>query len=209
MASPVAHTFAGYWTFLFLIRQVSSLYLIRSRPYLIKLGALVLLANLPDLDFLFGLGWRANELHRGFTHSLLAAIAVSLLLASFWRITAGYWRSAAIYFLAYGSHLVIDLCTGVKLGWNHTGYGIPLFWPWPQQFTSSLILLYGVRHATLGALFSLDNLWSCAYELVVLGGLTLVLFALPAIYRHLNLLLCVLKLYVLKLIGGSMHLRRD
>ena len=148
------------------------------RPYLPKLALLIFLANLPDLDFFTALGFHANRLHRGFTHSLLAAIVVSLGLSWLWRIIPGFWRSASLYFTAYGSHLLIDLCTGTRLGWTHTGYGIPFFWPWRQGFTSPFILVFGIRHQNLSALFSIDNLWSCAYELLLFGTITLILFAL-------------------------------
>jgi membrane-bound metal-dependent hydrolase YbcI (DUF457 family) len=144
----------------------------------LKLALLVFLANLPDLDFFTEFGFHANELHRGFTHSLSAAIVVSLGLSCLWRIVPGFWRSALLYFTAYGSHLLIDLCTGRSLGWNNSGYGIPLFWPWHQEFASPLILVFGVRHKNLSALFSIDNAWSCAYELLIFGAITSVLFSL-------------------------------
>jgi membrane-bound metal-dependent hydrolase YbcI (DUF457 family) len=148
------------------------------RPYFPKVLLLILLANLPDLDFVMELGFRANELHRGFSHSLLTAVLVSVTLSVVWRIVPSFWRSALLYFAAYGSHLLIDICTGTHLGWTHTGYGIPLFWPWQQQFASPLILAFGVRHANLAALFSIDNLRSCTYELFVCGAVTIVLFIL-------------------------------
>src|SRR5438105_5265926 len=111
MASPVAHSFAGFWTFLLLPVQSSRAIVRQWRPYLPKLAVLVLLANLPDLDFFIELGRNANELHRGLTHSLLAAVIVSLGLGVLWQIIPGYWRSALLYFTAYGSHLLIAIAT--------------------------------------------------------------------------------------------------
>jgi membrane-bound metal-dependent hydrolase YbcI (DUF457 family) len=178
VASPIAHSFAGFWTFLLLTAQSGRWVVAQWLPYLLKLAVLVFLANLPDLDFFLQFGVHANELHRGFTHSLVAAIVVSLGLSCLWRIIPGFWRSALLYFIAYGSHLLIDLCTGTRLGWTHTGYGIPLLWPWGQEFTSPLVVVFGVRHKNLSALFSIDNLWSCAYELVFFGAITLILLAL-------------------------------
>ena len=146
--------------------------------YLPKLFLLILLANLPDFDFLIELGFRANELHRGFTHSLIAGIVVSLGLGSMWRIVPGFWRSVLLYFAAYGSHLLIDLCTGSRLGWTNSGSGIPLLFPWHHEFSSPLILVYGVRHGNLAALFSLDNAFSFSYELLTFGAITAVLLIL-------------------------------
>jgi membrane-bound metal-dependent hydrolase YbcI (DUF457 family) len=152
--------------------------------YLPQLVLLILLANLADVDFLFGLGTKgnANALHHGFTHSLAAAVFVALAVSCVWRIAASFWRSAILYFLAYSSHLLIDLCTGIKLGWNATAYGIPLFWPWAKEFRSPLVLVVGVSHKDLPALFSMENVWSSFYELLTFGAITVALLALRV--RH-------------------------
>ncbi len=71
-----------------------------------------------------------------FTHSLVAAVLVALAVSCVWRIAPGFWRSAMIYFTAYGSHLLIDLCTGRTLGWTKPDSGIPLLWPWPKKFSA-------------------------------------------------------------------------
>ena len=150
------------------------------KKYLPQLVLLVVLANLADIDFLFGLGteWNANALHRGFTHSLVAAAFVTLVIASAWRIAGGFWRSAILYFSAYGSHLLIDVCTGTVLGWNNTAFGIPLFWPWAKEFRSPLVMVLGVNHKDLPTLFSEVNVWSSLYEVLTFGSITLVLLAL-------------------------------
>ncbi len=146
------------------------------RQYLPQLVLLVLLANLADVDFLFGLGTgaNANALHRGFTHSLAAAVFVALAVSCVWRITTSFWRSAILCFSAYSSHLLIDLCTGRKLGWNATASGIPLFWPWTKEFRSPLVLVVGVSHKDLPALFSMGNVRSSFYELLTFGAITAV-----------------------------------
>jgi membrane-bound metal-dependent hydrolase YbcI (DUF457 family) len=83
-----------------------------------------MLANLPDFDFPISLGLLGNaSLHHEFTHSLAAAILVALAVRCVWRIAPVFWRSAMIYFAAYGSHLLIDLCTGRTLGCTNTGAG--------------------------------------------------------------------------------------
>ena len=178
VASPVAHTFAGFWTFLLLISRLRVRLVTACRQYLPQLVLLVLLANLADIDFLFGLATDANALHRGFTHSLAAAFFVALAVACIWRIAGSFWRSATLYFLAYGSHLLIDLVTGAKLGWNATAFGIPLFWPWRKEFGSPLILVVGVRHKDFPALFSMENLQSSSYELLIFGVITAALMVL-------------------------------
>lgn len=180
VASPVAHSFAGFWTFLLLTARSKVSLVTACCQYLPQLVLLVLLANLADVDFFFGLftGANANALHHGFTHSLAAAVFVALAVSCVWRIAGGFWRSAILYFLAYSSHLLIDLCTGARLGWNGTASGIPLLWPWEKEFRSPLVLLVGVRHKDLPALFSMGNVRSSLYELLTFGAITAALSAL-------------------------------
>jgi membrane-bound metal-dependent hydrolase YbcI (DUF457 family) len=117
MASPIAHSFAGFWTFLVFAKQLQIRLAAQWRQYLLQLGVLVLLANLPDFDFPISLALLGNDsLHHKFTHSLAAGVVVALAVSCVWRIAPGFWRSAMIYFTAYGSHLLIDLCTGLRLG---------------------------------------------------------------------------------------------
>jgi membrane-bound metal-dependent hydrolase YbcI (DUF457 family) len=139
-----------------------------------RLGVLILLANAADLDLFLPPGFPNNALHRGFTHSVTIAILVSLASSCVWRIAQGFWRSAALYFTAYGSHLLIDLFTGTKMGWTNTGFGMPLFWPWPQKFSSPLILISGIRHKDFASLFSLDNVWACTYETLACSAITVI-----------------------------------
>ena len=178
MASPIAHSIAGFWTSLAARRGLTGKVAAEGRQYLPRLGVLILLANAPDLDLFLPPGFPNNALHRGFTHSLTLAVAVSLALSCVWQIVPGFWRSTVLCFAAYSSHLLIDLFTGMRLGWTYTGFGIPLFWPWHQNFSSPLILVPGVHHKTLSALFSLDNLWVCIYETLTFGGVTAIASAL-------------------------------
>ena len=175
MASPIAHTFAGFWTFLLLAAQLKTRVFAQWREWLPRLGVLVLLANLPDLDFLFP---NAKDLHHTFTHSLTFAILISLASSCVWRIVPGFWRSILLYFTAYGSHLFIDFFTGRNLGWTHSGYGMPLFWPWSREFRSPFILTFGIRHKTFDLLFSLANVWACTYELLTCSAITLLILVL-------------------------------
>ena len=178
MASPIAHSFAGLWSLLFALARYRSQIGESWRRYLAPFLVFVLLANLPDFDFLIELGSHAGEVHRGLSHSLLAAVVVSLGVGSVWRVVPRFWDSVLLYFIAYGSHLLMDLFTGRSLGWTQSGSGIPLFWPWRQEFSSQFVLFYGVEHANVAALFSIDNLLSCVYELLICGTLTVVLLFL-------------------------------
>jgi membrane-bound metal-dependent hydrolase YbcI (DUF457 family) len=179
MASPIAHSFAGFWTFLVFAKQLQIRLAAQWRQYLPQLGVLVLLANLPDFDFPISFALLGNgSLHHKFTHSLAAGVLVALAVSCVWRIAPGFWRSTILYFTAYSSHLLIDFFTGTKIGWTHTGFGMPLFWPWSKEFSSPLILTFGVRYKDFDALFSLSNLWVCTYELLTCSAITAVALVL-------------------------------
>ena len=142
------------------------------RRYMGQLCLLVFVANLADFDFLPELLFH-KDYHRGFSHSLLAAVLASSVLTWIWKIATSFWPSFAIYFAAYGSHLAIDFFTGMQLGWNHSGSGIPLFWPCPgNDLSSPLILIYGVDHGSISAIFSLANLRAICYDLLFFGSIT-------------------------------------
>ena len=146
---------------------------------------LVLVANLPDADFFVGLAFKANEVHRDASHSLAAAVVVSAGLSLIWQIVPGFWRSALLYFSAYSSHLLIDLCTGTSLGWTGSGYGMPLLWPCSREFSSPLILFFGVRHENLSQLFGIHNGWLALYDLLTCGAISALILVLRLRYaRH-------------------------
>jgi membrane-bound metal-dependent hydrolase YbcI (DUF457 family) len=155
--------------------------------YLPQLVLLVLLANLADVDFLIGIAFQgdANALHRGFTHSLAAAVVVALIVSLMWRVAAGFWRSALLYFIAYASHLVIDFWTGSRLGWSSTGSGIPLLWPLSkEEFSSPFVLIVGVIHDNIPALFTVKNARSSLCELLTFGAITILVAALRVRYSR-------------------------
>jgi inner membrane protein len=108
-----------------------------------------LLANAADLDFVlvFALGSRAW--HRGFTHSLVFALAVTLTLAL--SLGARRLREAAAYGLAFASHGVLDFLTskdggGVELLWPFAGERLRLGW-WGLSEVPSRLPAAGVLRA--------------------------------------------------------------
>ena len=81
-------------------------------------------AALPDVDAIgFGLGFHYDDVlgHRGFTHSLLFALAVGfLVVVLFFRNTASFsrpwWVLVVFFFVATASHGVLDSLTNGGLG---------------------------------------------------------------------------------------------
>ena len=186
MASPLAHSFAGFWTFLYFCNDGGLSILMRCRGLAFQLIVLVFVANFADLDFLLSLYFRGdlNTLHHGFTHSILIAVGVSFVFAAIFPFGRPFWRNSLVYLTAYGSHLLIDLVTASHLGWNISGSGIPLLWPSAQEWRSPVALFVGVQHKNLEALWGIENAISSLFELLVCGGITGILLAAQLRYEQ-------------------------
>lgn len=118
MPSPVGHAVAGLIVALAGERQI--LARLEPRPTLFFF-ACMLLAALPDLDYIY------PPIHRGPTHSIGAAVFVTLIAAAVTRWSTGRvrWRIAAVCGLAYSSHIVMDW-----LGADPTANpGVMALWP--------------------------------------------------------------------------------
>jgi inner membrane protein len=82
---------------------------------------------LPDLDviaFRMGIPYAAEFGHRGFSHSLLFAVAVGVLGACFFRwLKTSFLRAFLFLTVSVASHGLLDTLT-------NGGLGIALLWPW-------------------------------------------------------------------------------
>lgn len=100
---------------------------------------------LPDLDvvaFRIGIPYAAEFGHRGFSHSLLFAFVVALLVACFYRfLQTSFVRAFLFMFAAVGSHGVLDTLT-------NGGLGVALLWPWAE--TRYFMPLHPIEVAPLG-----------------------------------------------------------
>jgi membrane-bound metal-dependent hydrolase YbcI (DUF457 family) len=110
---PVAHSLVG--------ASLVAAVLPRRPGYWLPLAAGATLANAADLDFLLVAVFRSRAWHRGFTHSLVCALAVLLcLLLALGRARA---REAVAFGLAFASHSLLDFAT------TRDGGGLELLWP--------------------------------------------------------------------------------
>jgi inner membrane protein len=115
MPTPVAHSLVGASLVAALVPRAG-----RAR-YWVLLAAGAVVANAADLDFLLVFVFRSRAWHRGFTHSLVFALAVLVcLLLALGRRRA---REAAGLGLAYVSHVLLDFATTKETG------GLELLWP--------------------------------------------------------------------------------
>jgi inner membrane protein len=82
--------------------------------------AAIFFSALPDIDVIgFSMGVRYGDLwgHRGMTHSLLFAAAVSAVIAAMWSGMSGErWKVGLLFFSIIASHGLLDAMTDGGLG---------------------------------------------------------------------------------------------
>lgn len=137
----------------------------------------IVLANLPDTDFLPGiiLG-HPNLYHHGIFHSLGAAMAVAAIGGwLFFLKKKRFWATAVGIFLVFCSHLLLDY-----FAWDFVApYGLPLFWPFSSRYFIAArpffinIIRSPASTDFFPSLFNHHNLAAALREIIVLGGLTL------------------------------------
>lgn len=135
----------------------------------------LLMSIAPDLDFIPGIfQGQPNLYHQGISHSVGAALVVSLA-AAFLVSEGSLYRRWMLLGCAYASHLVVDFLAPD----GRPPYGQPLFWPISNEYymaPSSLQLLWGVHHAKatsaattewLSGIFQPRNLGAISIEVLV------------------------------------------
>lgn len=111
----------------------------------------VFLANLPDLDVLFGLLVQGNgaAFHRGPTHSLLFALLAGCIAAQMWRLSPRIPRFGyGLCFLLILSHVAADMLltnAPVSLMWPFEIYFSPGHSGWGQVMHT--VLFRGIQDA--------------------------------------------------------------
>jgi len=167
MCTPIGHTLLGYG-----IARNHSIF--KDQKGWLLILAILIFANLPDVDYLFGaLSGFPNRYHQTWTHSLVFVLCVSFLTGVGYKTVRHTfsWKVPMIVFLILTSHLVLDM-----LG-NDTRYpyGIQLFWPFSKSHILSPITVFrGINkasenHRFLQALFCWGNLKTVGLEVLILG----------------------------------------
>jgi inner membrane protein len=87
-------------------------------------GLAAILPIVPDLDVFSSSAYGTWLGHRGFTHSLIFALAVGMIVsaAAFRYFQVRWWTLAVLFFLMIASHGLLDALT-------RGGENIPIFWP--------------------------------------------------------------------------------
>lgn len=178
MASTVGHSMAGLAICLAATPKGGVGRLLREDKA--RIAGYMLLANLPDLDFLAGavLYGDAEKIHGGVLHGLpfAALVAVALALAI---PAASRLRSFLVYFAVIASHDIIDLFTSYRGVGRVETTGAAIFAPFVERkITMPVALFFGPTHGTLDKLVSLHNVAVVAYEValfsVVIGVIVLI-----------------------------------
>ncbi|WP_310600464.1 metal-dependent hydrolase [Desulfobulbus sp.] len=138
---------------------------------------------LPDLDvvgFKLGIAYAADLGHRGFSHSIVFALAVALIAATILRSFRVPWATSFWFLLfALVSHSLLDACTtggkGVALLWPFSGHRF--FAPYQVIEVSPLSITRFMSDRGIAVLLSeLYCVWmpSAALGTLLLGGRRLI-----------------------------------
>src|SRR5215216_7559331 len=168
MPSPIAHLSVGYVIYRHYKEKLPDR---KIQLWKIPLQMIIIagLSMLPDLDVIPAIIFRdMHGYHNNFSHSLIFAIPVALLVAAvFHRIyRSSFWLWFLICLISYDLHVIMDALTAER--------GVMMFWPLTQaRFASPIKLFYGLQWG-LGW-FSIWHLWTIATEslfgLVVIVGM--------------------------------------
>jgi len=183
MASPIAHSLIGLALGLirFLPRyrcwdELTAQFHVLWRPLLFCM----LLANAPDLDYLFGLfNGNLNTYHQTVTHTLIwvGMTALAIWAYGWLRERRASWLSLGLLLALLGSHLLADWLTvdcsppiGLMLAWpfsDHLYHAAFAFFPPPAK-------------QTWAAVWSLQNLRLVLMEMAI----TLPLVIIVLWFKH-------------------------
>lgn len=165
MPSPFIHTAVA-----FTCHQISHKPLMNKvtrasvKDYLHSLWPFLVVANIPDLDFIPGiLVGDPTRFHHFESHSLFFGLVVSFLLSKISR--APFWALLLVGL----SHPLLDLLTWDSYGFYSDHHGIPLFWPFSNHMVDPLCCVFAAPYVgvDLSWLFSWLNFKILLFEFTV------------------------------------------
>ena len=179
MALPIAHSCCGLaFGILRFVPRCNSL---RAALHLawtrrVELFVCILVANAPDIDFLFGiLTGSLNRFHQTGTHTLAGISALALGLWLYGKYARKNPPVLAFWFvfLILAGHLVIDVFTAD----TRRPIGLMLAWPFSERYWHSAVSLFPASaKKNFADIFCLQNLKNIGWEFLI--ALPLVALAL-------------------------------
>ncbi|MDJ0657927.1 MAG: metal-dependent hydrolase [Crocosphaera sp.] len=163
MASPIGHSLAGCLGFLLICKNAKfSKYYSSKRLIIIA----VILANLPDIDFLLGYFFfqNFNAIHRQFTHSFFVGFIVGLIIFCCLR----FYKKIPLSFLGwlwglYWSHILLDMLAYDR----YLPAGVQCFFPFRSEYFAFPISILGGLTFT-GGIIQLNNFLTVLQEMIVI-----------------------------------------
>ena len=169
MASPVGHSLCGYLIYRLTVRQDEA---DRWPP----LWAYLVMANLPDIDIVFGLLQNTpfRYHHESIANSIGLTLGFTLLAWSAARLLSNglRWRRGWLFLTLYGTHVLLDFFA--------VGRPVPILWPLDSRtYINPFGMMYGFikSNASNTQFFlSLMHVWNGVVVLIECA------IFLPAIY---------------------------
>ncbi|MBW1744928.1 MAG: metal-dependent hydrolase [Deltaproteobacteria bacterium] len=188
MPLPIAHSVAGLAGY-FAFKKANP----DSPPKqeLFLLGLCMLLANLPDLDFIPGfLCGEPGRFHHGPSHSLVVGLVGALIFYRFVRSRLKGISKKRIFgccLVSLLSHPILDYLSAD----TSKPFGVPLFWPFDIGYYMSPVSLFRDvqrNQDTIGTFFASiinnNNAWGIAVESLFSGTILFALFAFKRRYKR-------------------------
>jgi len=178
--SPVGHSLIGLSIGLLYAwprGRLSEGFLNTVYRYRAPLFASIVLANLPDVDYVPGiLTGDLNAYHHQYTHTLGWVLLVSVGLWACWKaFRPGIgWREGLFVFACLASHLVADMLTDD----GSYPFGIMLYWPVSADYVIAPQPLFPrPMKADWAEIFQLHNMRVMAVEFLIAAPLVVAVLA--------------------------------
>lgn len=170
MSSPVAHSLIGLAIGLirFLPRyRCGNDLVVQFRALWRPLLGCVLLANAPDVDYLFGLSaGNLNAYHQMVTHTLIwiGGVALVIWAGDWFKERQVSWRLLGLLLALLGSHLLVDWLTVDR----SPPVGMMLAWPFSDHFYHAAFAFFpSVAKQNWAAVCSTQNLRLALMETIL------------------------------------------
>ena len=110
-----------------------------------NLALVLLLANVPDLDFVLQIAL-GGRIHHTFSHSIVFGLVFSAVLAALWVMIrhGSFGLTFSLIGMVYGSHVLLDMLGG--------GPGVQLLWPFSVDYVRIPWEVFPPVHYTRGLL---------------------------------------------------------